>query len=75
MTRTQSERLTLRPVTKSDVDDLFRIYGDPATDTFNPAGPYPNQTHARQSWPAGLATGWKMLSGTGQSLCMKRQKR
>ncbi|PLN44310.1 GNAT family N-acetyltransferase, partial [Klebsiella pneumoniae] len=23
------------------MDDLFRIYGDPATNTFNPAGPYP----------------------------------
>lgn len=47
MTRTQSERLTLRPITMSDVDDLFRIYGDPATNTFNPAGPYPNITHAK----------------------------
>jgi [ribosomal protein S5]-alanine N-acetyltransferase len=47
MTRTQSERLTLRPVTTSDVDDLFRIYGDPATNTFNPAGPYPNPIHAK----------------------------
>lgn len=47
MTRTQAERLTLRPVTMSDVDDLFRIYGDPATNTFNPAGPYPNITHAK----------------------------
>ncbi|HGY3899768.1 TPA: GNAT family N-acetyltransferase, partial [Klebsiella aerogenes] len=37
----QSTRLYLRPVTKFDLDDLFRIYGDPATNTFNPAGPYP----------------------------------
>lgn len=42
-----SERLTLRPVRLSDLDDLFRIYGDPATNTFNPAGPYPDIAHAR----------------------------
>lgn len=41
-----STRLYLRRVTKSDLDDLFRIYGDPATNTFNPAGPYPNIQHA-----------------------------
>lgn len=42
-----SERLTMRPVTASDVEDLFRIYGDPATNTFNPAGPYPDISHAK----------------------------
>lgn len=31
----------------SDVADLFRIYGDPATNTFNPAGPYPDIDHAK----------------------------
>ncbi|MCD8672342.1 GNAT family N-acetyltransferase, partial [Klebsiella pneumoniae] len=35
-------RLYLRRVNASDIDDLFRIYGDPATNTFNPAGPYPD---------------------------------
>jgi RimJ/RimL family protein N-acetyltransferase len=43
----QTERLILRPVTPSDLDDLFRIYGDPATNTFNPSGPYPDIAHAR----------------------------
>ena len=42
----ETARLRLRPVTESDVDDLFRIYGSPATNTFNPAGPYPNRAHA-----------------------------
>lgn len=28
------------------MDDLLRIYGDPATNAFNPAGPYPNRAHA-----------------------------
>lgn len=40
-------RLYLRPVTESDLDDLFRIYGDPATNTFNPAGPYQDIQHAK----------------------------
>lgn len=42
----KSEHLTMRPVSTSDVDDLFRIYGDPATNTFNPAGPFPDKAHA-----------------------------
>ncbi|HBZ3970029.1 GNAT family N-acetyltransferase [Klebsiella pneumoniae] len=37
----------LRPVISSDLNDLFKIYGDPATNTFNPAGPYPNIDHAK----------------------------
>ena len=40
-------RLFVRPVTPSDADDLFRIYGDPATNTFNPAGPHPDIHHSR----------------------------
>ena len=43
----EHSRLYLRPVSTSDIDDLFRIYGDPATNTFNPAGPYPDIGHAR----------------------------
>lgn len=34
-----TERLVLRPVIGQDREALFRIYGDPATNTFNPAGP------------------------------------
>lgn len=51
--RLQTNRLYLRPVISSDADDLFKIYGDPATNTFNPAGPYPNIDHAKtvlNSW-------------------------
>ncbi len=40
-------RLHVRPVMASDADDLFRIYGDPATNTFNPSGPYPNREYAQ----------------------------
>ncbi|WP_038900115.1 GNAT family N-acetyltransferase [Dickeya dadantii] len=43
----ESERLLLRPVNERDLEDLFRIYGDPATNTFNPSGPYPDISHAR----------------------------
>lgn len=45
--RIETTRLCLRPVMASDVADLFRIYGDPATNTFNPAGPYPDIDHAK----------------------------
>ncbi|ORM63985.1 GNAT family N-acetyltransferase [Pantoea rodasii] len=45
--RLETERLLLRPVRECDLIDLFRIYGDPATNTFNPAGPYPDIDHAR----------------------------
>lgn len=36
----QTERLCCRAVRSSDADRLFGIYGDPATNVFNPAGPY-----------------------------------
>lgn len=42
-----TERLILRPVVSSDAASLFSIYGDPATNLFNPAGPYPDILHAR----------------------------
>ncbi|HDG1672012.1 GNAT family N-acetyltransferase [Kluyvera cryocrescens] len=44
----QSERLLLRPAAASDIDALFRIYGDPATNMFNPAGPHANIAHSRR---------------------------
>ena len=42
-----SERLVLRPVSVQDRDMLMRIYGDPATNTFNPAGPLANLDEAQ----------------------------
>ncbi|WP_024554694.1 GNAT family N-acetyltransferase [Franconibacter helveticus 513] len=41
-----SQRLLFRPVTEADTDALFRIYGDPATNAFNPAGPHPSRAHS-----------------------------
>lgn len=43
-----TERLHLRPVMLADTDALFRIYGDPATNLFNPAGPFPDIGYAQQ---------------------------
>ncbi len=43
----ETKRLHLRPVVASDVADLFKIYGDPATNIFNPAGPYPDIHYAK----------------------------
>jgi RimJ/RimL family protein N-acetyltransferase len=36
----ESERLIYRHATMSDVEALFRIYSDPRTHKFNPAGPH-----------------------------------
>lgn len=43
----ETSRMRLRPVRATDVADLYRIYGDPATNTFNPAGPYPDIDYAK----------------------------
>lgn len=43
-----SERLVIRPVVAQDREMLMRIYGDPATNTFNPAGPLENLDEAQQ---------------------------
>lgn len=59
-----SERLTMRPVRPDDAGDLFRIYGDPATNTFNPAGPYPDIAFARTRLATWL-DGWH-LHGIGE---------
>ena len=76
----QTNRLYLRPVISSDLNDLFKIYGDPATNTFNPAGPYPNidhakmvmnrwldhwQTHSFGNWAISLLTNPEKIIGFG----------
>lgn len=42
-----TSRLVLRPPTEDDLQLLFAIYGDPATNTFNPAGPLTDIEQAR----------------------------
>ncbi len=76
----QTNRLYLRPVISSDLNDLFKIYGDPATNTFNPAGPYPNidnakmvmnrwldhwQTHSFGNWAISPLTNPEKIIGFG----------
>lgn len=67
-----SERLIMRPVHANDFYDLFRIYGDPETNTFNPAGPYPNLAYARQQLTQWL-DGWRQY-GIGQMAIYDRQQ-
>lgn len=44
----ESERLLYRFNLAEDLDDLFRIYGNPETHKFNPRGPYPNIDYAKE---------------------------
>ncbi|MFM2481024.1 GNAT family N-acetyltransferase [Celerinatantimonas sp. YJH-8] len=44
----QTPRLLLRRPSMDDLTDLFTIYGDPATNTFNPEGPFPSWAYAEQ---------------------------
>lgn len=54
----------MRPVRADDAACLFRIYGDPATNTFNPAGPYPDIAFAKTRLAQWLE-GWQQ-HGFGQ---------
>jgi RimJ/RimL family protein N-acetyltransferase len=45
----ESERLLYRYTTPADLDDLFRIYGDPETHKFNPRGPHPDIEYSRDA--------------------------
>ncbi|MGU3412490.1 GNAT family N-acetyltransferase [Enterobacteriaceae bacterium C34A] len=67
-----SERLIIRPVHADDVGDLFRIYGDPATNTYNPAGPYPDIAFARTRLAQWL-DGWQ-LHGIGEMAIYDREQ-
>ncbi|MEN5015765.1 GNAT family N-acetyltransferase [Erwinia sp. Eh17-17] len=66
----QHSRLYLRPVNALDADDLFRIYGDPATNTFNPAGPYPDIDHARNVLARWLSH-WETYGFGGWAISLK----
>jgi RimJ/RimL family protein N-acetyltransferase len=57
MTRT-TERLILRPPTADDLPRLFAIYGDPATNQFNPAGPL-TELHQARNLLHGWLTHWR----------------
>lgn len=42
-----TDRLLLRPPVEGDAHSLYAIYGDPLTNRYNPAGPYPDLDKAR----------------------------
>jgi len=46
--RCMSKRLLFRRPEMSDASALFRIFGDPATNQFNPAGPLADETAAEK---------------------------
>lgn len=50
-----TDRLRLRAITLGDAEALFAIYGDLATQQFNPAGPYRDMDTAKRT----LATWWQ----------------
>ncbi|BDH47570.1 GNAT family acetyltransferase [Salmonella enterica subsp. enterica serovar Choleraesuis] len=59
-----SERLQLRPVSAVDIGDVWRIYGDARTHSFNPKGPLSSYQGAEallQEW----MNGWQ-LDGFGE---------
>lgn len=62
----------MRPVQADDAHDLFRIYGDPATNIFNPAGPYPDLAFARTRLSKWLE-GWH-LHGIGEMAIFDKAK-
>lgn len=47
--RILTKRLTLSPVKINHLSDLFRIYGDPQTNQFNPAGPFPDRAYTKET--------------------------
>lgn len=55
-----SKRLGMRPVISSNVDALYRIYGDPRTHQYNPAGVFPNVGYAQKILDLWLDE-WKTL--------------
>jgi len=49
MTLKNTSRLILRQPTENDVASLFAIYGDPATNRYNPAGPLADRQQAKST--------------------------
>ena len=66
----QSPRLILRKPGRQDVDALFEIFGDPRTNTFNPAGPYRKRTDAEAVMERWLAH-WALHGFGDWAICLK----
>ncbi len=67
-----TERLILRAPTLGDLDSLFAIYGDPATNQFNPSGPLSRIGQA-QSLLEGWLAHWQS-EGYGQWAITMRER-
>lgn len=62
-------RLILKNPSEADIASLFAIYGDPRTNTFNPAGPYPNIEKA-QMVMADWLEHWHKHGFGGWTICI-----
>jgi len=65
-----SSRLFLRPVEPTDVQRLFAIYGDPKTNMFNPAGPFPDLAFAEEVLNRWLAH-WQSFPFGNWAICLR----
>lgn len=66
----QTQRLALRKPGIEDIDALFKIFGDPRTNTFNPAGPYRDRSNAEITMERWL-THWKRHGFGEWAICLK----
>jgi ribosomal-protein-alanine N-acetyltransferase len=66
----QSARLILRKPLQQDVGALFEIFGDPRTNTFNPAGPYRKRSEANVTMARWLAH-WDRNGFGDWAVCLK----
>jgi RimJ/RimL family protein N-acetyltransferase len=66
----ETERLTLRPITASDVDDLRALHADPEVMRFLDPAPVENYLgesfHAAHEKATGRFVGWFEFKGTGE---------
>ena len=65
-------RLILRRPGRTDTAAYFAIYGDPATNRFNPAGPVPDLSHAEADMTGKLA-GWDANGFGTWAVCLQAQ--
>ena len=67
-----SSRLFLRPVEAQDLHTLFAIYGDPSTQMFNPAGPFPDLAFTETVLTRWLAH-WQCYPFGNWAICLRER--
>lgn len=67
-----SSRLFLRPVEARDLHTLFAIYGDPSTQMFNPAGPFPDLSFTEEVLTRWLAH-WQSYPFGNWAICLRER--